>query len=448
MSGVRRRRAHGLGALVRMAWPVVITQLGYVGMGLVDTAFVGRLGSVPLAGVALGNGIFHALVLFVMGTVDAVTPMVAQAFGAGERRRCGEVVWAGLFVGMALGLPLLVFFLDCRSALRLLGQEPAVVEEAQRYLHARAWAIVPFCAFAAFRGFMNGIGRVRVVMAVTVLANGVNAATDWLFVFGRAGLPPLGIAGAGWATVASRAFMWLALLAWTRRAPFAPFGLGPRWPRWRTVRRLLTLGLPIGTHILAEVGVFAAVAVLMGRLGAAAQAAHQVALSLASFTFMVALGVGVAASIRVGQAIGRGDLEEAAHTQRLALLCGSALMTCSALAFLLVPRALASLFTAEAATIAGAVALLRVAAAFQLVDGAQAVAGGCLRGAGDTRTPMLAQIVGHWAIGLPVGAALAFATPLGGVGLWIGLTLGLSVVAFWLVRRVLSGRWRHEAPLF
>jgi MATE family multidrug resistance protein len=426
---------------------VVVTQMGYVGMGLVDTMVVGHLGAVPLAAVALGNSIFFALSLFVVGTLDAVTPMSAQAFGAGQHDRCGESVWAGLWVGGLLGLPLVWLFLDCRWLLELLRQDPAVIAETHAYLHARAWAVIPFCGFAAYRGLMNGTGDVRPVMVVTLLANGVNLLADWALVFGNLGLPEMGIAGAGWATTASRGFMWVALVALTARPRFARYGLWPRVPGWQTVKRLLVVGLPIGGHIVAEVGVFASVAVLMGWLGPTQQAAHQVAISLASFTFMIPLGVGVAASIEVGQAIGRDDYDGAARAQKLALMCGTGVMCVSALMFLLVPGLLAALFTEDAAVVASAVTLLRVAAAFQVVDGAQAVAGGCLRGAGDTRTPFYAHLLGHWGLGLPVGAFLAFKTPLGGRGLWLGLTVGLTFVAVWLVRRILGGAWRERGKL-
>ncbi len=441
-SVIPSRAGHEAGATLRLAGPVIFTQIGQFAMGLVDTLMVGPLGAVALASVSFANGIYYTSVLLFGGVILALDPIVAQAFGAGTRERCGEALWSGLWLAIIVSVPLTVAFLHLEPLLGRLGQDPEVVAATAALLRGRALSIPAFLAFAACRSFLNGIGDVRPVLWITALANGLNALVDWVLVYGKLGVPALGVAGLGYSSAIVRTAMLVAAAAWIARRRYRPFARGPRFPGPAALGRVLRLGLPIGGQIGAEVGVFSAVAIFMGWIGPAAQGAHQVALQLAILTFMVPQGIGIAASIRVGQAIGRGDLEAAARAGRVALLLGTAFMAACALVLASFPHALAGLFTDDAAVVARAAVLIRIAAAFQVFDGAQAVGAGCLRGAGDTRAPLLANLVSHWGLGLPLGYALAFRLGLGAPGLWWGLTTSLATVAVLLVLRFLRLRMR------
>ncbi len=437
-----------IGATLRLAAPVILAQLGMMLMGIVDTAMVGRLpGEDALAAVSVGNAFLMTITLFVGGILVALDPIVAQAVGADRKERCGEALWTGLWIGLAAAIPVTLLFLDVRWLLVLARQEPEIVEATGAYLHGRAFAVLPFLLFAAFRGFLNGLADVRAVLVIAVLANAVNVVADWALIFGHLGMPALGVAGAGYATSVSRWFMLVAIVVVVARPRYRIYDLRPRLPRPGQILEILRVGAPIGAQISAEVGIFSAVSIAMGWIGKSELAAHQIALSLASLTFMIPLGLGIAASVRVGQLVGSDDLDGAARAGRVAIILGGATMACSAIAFAVAPGLLAAVFTSDAAVIAAAVVFVRMAAAFQIFDGIQTVATGCLRGAGDTRTPFLANLIAHWAVGLPLGAWLAFGTSMGGPGLWVGLTVGLVGVAVVLARRFLVGSWRARARI-
>jgi MATE family multidrug resistance protein len=298
------------------------------------------------------------------------------------------------------------------------------------------WSLAPLLAYIVFQRYLQAIGQVGAVTFAFVSANVVNAFVAWLLIFGRLGFPALGAEGAGWATLLSRLYLTAALGAFTvwhaRRAQTGLLETPFRIERARLVE-LVRLGFPAAVQRVLEIGVFATAALLAGRLEPAALAAHQVALSAAAFTFMVPLGISSAAAIRVGYALGRGDGAAAARAGWTALLLGAAFMGAAGVVFVAVPGAILRIFTTEPTVIATGIGLLGVAALFQLFDGVQVVATGALRGTGDTRTPMLANLVANWLVGLPVGYGLCFWRGQGVVGLWMGLCLGLVVVAVLLV---------------
>jgi MATE family multidrug resistance protein len=274
-------------------------------------------------------------------------------------------------------------------------------------------------------------------MVTLVTANLVNAAAGWILIFGHLGAPALGAEGAGWATCIARFYMFASLLGyvlWSDRALRRGWRDLPLRPDAQRLRALCALGLPAALQTALEVGVFAAAAAFIGRLGATSLAAHQLALNAAALTFMVPLGVSSAGAVRVGQALGRADVGAAARAGWTALLVGAGFMLCAGLAFVLFPRTILRALTTERSVIATATSLLLIAALFQLFDGVQVVATGVLRGTGETRTPMVANLVGHWALGLPIGYALCFWWAWGAVGMWIGLSVGLIVVALVLLR--------------
>jgi multidrug resistance protein, MATE family len=432
---------------LRLAGPVVVAQLGMMTMGLVDILMVGPLGAEALAAVSLGNALFFALLIFCGGVLMALDTLVSQAVGAGEAGRAGALLWQGAWLALVLGLGLNLLFLDVEWVLVLLRQPEEVVGPTGDYLWARSFSAVPFLAFAACRGLLNGIGDTRPVMIVTLVANVVNLLADAVLIHGLLGAPALGVLGAGVATSVVRWFM-LGAIVWVLRDPrYRRYDLSARRPGPAEVWRIFRLGLPIGAQFLVEVGLFSATGILVGWLGAIPLARHQIALTCASFTFMVPLGLGVAATVRVGHAVGRGDPVAAMIAGRAALALGLLSMIVPSLVFLLAPSLLARAFTADPEVIAGAATLLRIAAVFQLADGLQAVAAGCLRGAGDLRAPLVANLVSHWVVGLPLGAGLAFGLGWGTAGLWWGLTVALTLVALILAWRFLRGGWRRLSRL-
>lgn len=434
---------------IELALPAILTQLGLNFMSNVDSIIVGRVvGEAALGGVGLGNSIFFGVTLFALGTIMALDPLIAQAFGAGDRRRCALLLSQGVWLALAMSVPLVILFLDVSWLLRFLDQEPEIAAEATAYLRGRAWNVPTLLLFGALRGFLNGVGNTRAVMVVVLVANLVNGAAVLVLVTGAGGLfPPLGSAGAGYGTALTGVYMMLALLRVIRSPLYADFDLRRHALDLATVGRIVRFGAPIGATITAEVGVFTAAFLVMGQLGRTAAAAHNVALTLASMTFMVPLGIGIAASIRIGQAIGRGAPADAARTGFIAYVLGVGFMVLSAIVLAIVPGPLARIYAKEPEVVALAITLIRIAALFQISDGAQAVGAGCLRGAGDSRTALIVNLAAHWGVGFPVGLALAYPAGLGATGMWLGLTTSLTLVGVILAFRFRSGRWRVLAPV-
>jgi len=307
---------------------------------------------------------------------------------------------------------------------------------AQPYLSVLAWSIPPLLVYSSLRRYLQGMGVVRPVMIALATANLLNVAVNWVLIFGRLGAPALGVPGSAWATVAARTLMCgflMAVILYREHGRRPGLFETPLRIEWARMRRLIALGFPAASQVTLEVGVFAAATALAGRLAPAALAAHQIALNIAGFTFMVPLGVASAGAVRVGHAVGRRDAAGAARSGWTALLFGTLFMACASAVFLLIPRALIGAFTSDASVLRIGTSLLFVAAVFQLFDGLQGVATGVLRGLGDTRTPMLWNLGAHWFIGLPLGYGLCFVAGLGVIGLWWGLSSGLIICGVALV---------------
>jgi MATE family multidrug resistance protein len=297
-------------------------------------------------------------------------------------------------------------------------------------LSVLTWSVLPLLLYASFRRYLQGMGVVRPVMFALIAANAVNLFVNWLLIYGRLGAPALGATGSAWATVIARigmAAVLLAVIIARERGPRPGLFATPLRIDLARMRRLVRLGFPAASQITLEVGVFAAATALAGRLAPASLAAHQIAVNIAAFTFMVPLGVASAGAVRVGQAVGRGDRAGVARSGWTALLFGAFFMSCAAMTFLLAPRQLIGAFTSDRRVIEVGVSLLFVGAIFQLFDGVQGVATGILRGLGDTRVPMLWNLAAHWCIGLPLGYALCFRAGYGVVGLWWGISTGLII---------------------
>jgi multidrug resistance protein, MATE family len=419
--------------LARLAAPLAAAQAGTNLMGLVDVAVLGRLGATELAASGLGNAIFFAFSVFGMGMVMGVDPLIAQALGAGDRRRARHVLWQGVWLGLVVAGVLTLIMAAAALVLPWTGAQAELVSPARIYLLVRLTSLVPHLLYFVMRAYLQAHGTTRPLLYSMIAANVFNLFADIVLVFGAGPIPAMGIAGAALATVACTIlqFVWVGVAAFRIRID------GPVDHRWTQpeIARAFRVGLPLGLQMGAEVGVFALVGLLASRLGTLHLAAHQLAISLASLTFCVALGVASAGSVRVGRAIGARNTAATRVAGHTAIMLGMAVMGVSALAFALFPRAIARLVTNQENVIAAALPLMLVAAVFQLSDGTQAVGAGVLRGAGDTRWSFYANVFGHWFIGLPVALLLGFGMGLGIVGLWWGLCAGLTVVAVLLFLR-------------
>ncbi|HEX8791360.1 MAG TPA: MATE family efflux transporter [Polyangiaceae bacterium] len=417
--------------------PIAIAQLGLVAMGLVDTAVIGRLSVDDLAGAGIGRSLGYASVMLAIGVAMGLEPVAAQAIGAGDEGRAWRGLVANLRAGLLLSIPLVGAAFAITLALPALGVAAAVVTRVRLYLLGQAPGLALNAAFVAGRVFLQAHGRTAPALVGSLVANGVNLVASNLLVRGDAaltavglrprGLPALGALGGGIAfsiaTVILVVFVLAAALRHRTTAPGAPVPMSIAY----------RLGIPIGSQLLAEVGIFALVALLSGALGAEVASAHQIAIMMASFTFMGALGVSGATAVRVGHAVGAGRSPR--RPGGLGIALGAAGMILGAIAFAAFPRALVSIFTSDERVIAIGIGLVRIAAVFQLFDGVQAVAAGALRGAGDVRFPFVANVVAHWLVGFPVALLLGFALHGGAPGLWWGLTAGLVVISVVLAAR-------------
>jgi MATE family, multidrug efflux pump len=425
--------------MLRLALPVVIVQVGMMAMGVVDTIMVGHISARALAAVALGNLYFFSLAVFAMGTLMVLDPVVAQAVGARDHAAVARAVQRGVIMAALLTLPAAVLLTVAMPVFALARQPAEVVPLAAAYALRSVPGTFPFLLFIVFRQSLQAMGRLAPIVVAIVAANLANAALNWVLIFGHLGVPAMGVVGSAWATSVSRAL--LVLILWlTARRELVPLLWPIRREIWRfdPLGRMLRLGLPIGAQHLLEFGAFALVALMMGWMGTRQMAGHQVAINLAALTFMVPLGVGDAASVLVGRAIGRGDSAGTRGAARAALTAGVVFMSTTAAVFLGFPEPLARLYSRELDVIAIAAALIPIAGVFQVFDGLQVVAAGVLRGAGDTRGPMLINLLGYWVLGLPLSVYLGFVAEWGPAGLWWGLVLGLGIVAISLLIRVRS----------
>ncbi len=423
--------------MLRLAIPVVVIQVGMMTMGVVDTIMVGHISAQALAAVALGNLYFFTLAVFAMGTLMVLDPVVAQAVGAGESSAVARAVQRGIIIAAVLTVPVALLLTSAAPAFSLARQPAEVIPLAAAYAVRTVPGVFPFLLFVVFRQSLQAMGRTAPIVGAIIAANLANGALNWVLIFGHLGFPAMGVVGSAWATTISRILLVAGLWMAARRElrPLL-FPLRPEIWHLEPLRRMFRLGLPIGTQHVLEFGAFALVALMMGWMGTWEMAGHQVAINLAALTFMVPLGVGDAASVLVGQAVGRGDPEGTRGAARAAFACGVTFMAVTAAIFLSVPEQLARLYSRDLEVVSVAAMLIPIAGVFQVFDGTQVVAGGVLRGLGDTRAPMVANLLGYWLVGIPVSVYLAFEANLGPAGLWWGLVLGLGLVGATLLVRV------------
>lgn len=428
--------------MLSLAAPIVALQLGMMLFGVVDMMFLGRLGADAISGVGVANAVYFGLFIAGLGALLGIDTMASRAWGAGQ-----PAVAAGVFVhalALAVAVAALAFaatFL-APAFFALMSVDPGVAATAADFLGVVRYMMFPALLFVACRQYLQAQDVTRPLMWAVAAGNALNVFLNWVLIFGNLGAPALGVRGSGLASLTSTTLM-LGLVGWTAAGRVRAAGW--KFHGWHrpVFRELLALGVPAGLQTLVEVCAFGFTTVLLGRLGPVPTSGHQIALNLASVTFMVPLGISFAAAVRVGQAVGRGDRPGAARQGDAALSLGLVFMSATALLFWAVPGVLVGLYTKDAAVTATAVPLVFVAALFQVFDGAQVVLTGALRGVGETRLALLANVLGHWCVGLPVGAYLGLGRGWGPVGLWWGLLTGLVVTA-----GILFAAWRRRsAPL-
>jgi MATE family multidrug resistance protein len=430
-----------LRAMLSLSAPVILSELAWILMGIVDTIVVGPLGPAAIGAVGTGSTVFFSVVVLGMGTLFALDTYVGQAFGGGRVEECHRWLVAGAQLALVLSIVLVAIGLSGVALLPRVGLHPDVLVLLQPYLGALMWSVPPLLAFTVFRRYLQAMNVVRPIMFVVVAANAVNLVANVGLVYGRWGLPALGVAGSAYATLAARVFMAGALLAVIiARERRTPSG-------WRNVSfaldvarmgQLVRVGVPAALQIMLEVGVFAAVSLIAGSITPLAVAANQVVLNIAGFVFMIPYGISSAAAVRVGQAVGRGDRHGVRLAGWSALGLGWACALAMSLLFAIAPEPLLRLFTNDTGVLATGMVLLRLCAVFFPFDTSQTIMTGALRGLGETRWPMAVNLVGHWGIGLPAAWFLCFHRGWGVAGLWAGLTAGIITIGIGLI--VIWGR--------
>ena len=436
------RLRHAIETL-RLAGPLAVAQLAGMAMGVTDTVLLGALGGDALAAGGLGSMLFITLTILFQGMLTAVSIVVAQARGAGNEDGVAAPYWAGLAMALLLSVPAFILFSLAEPLLLLAGQPALLARDAGSFLEVMRWAAPgAMVAIGLMRSFLPAIGQGQALLWVTLAAVPLNAVLCWGLIHGAWGLPELGMRGSAMATVVVETGMTLALLAWLHGRPALRRFVAPRRPGAALLRRMLALGLPVTGTFAVETGLFLAIGLLVGRLGAGPLAAHQIALSIVSVSFMIPLAIAQAANVRVGNRVGAGDLAGARRAGLVAIGLAGLTEAVAALALLLAPGTLAGLYIdpalpANAEAYRTALSLLGIAAAFQVADGVQSAAGGALRGLGDTQVPFLLAAWGYWAVGFPAAWWLTARVGAGAAGAWWGLAGGLVLVAVLLTGRFL-----------
>ncbi|MBO6719570.1 MAG: MATE family efflux transporter [Rhizobiaceae bacterium] len=439
-------------ATILLAWPMILTNLAQMGMTTTDVVMMGRLGPEALAAGALGGNLYFGPMMLGLGLMLASSPMIATELGRNKHsvREVRRTVRQGLWLAVTASVPIWLFLWHGGSFLAWMGQQPNLAADAGDYLRAMLWATLPFYGYIVLRNFISALERPGWALAVVCMAVVFNAFANWCLMYGNLGFPKLELVGAGIATTLSMTLMFTGMaLVVTFERQFRRYRLfGRFWrPDWPRFVQMFKLGAPIAGILAFEVSIFNAATFMMGLIGPVALAAHAIAIQVASVSFMVPMSIGQAVTVRVGRAFGARDFDAVGRAGWTALALGSTFMAAMAVLMLLFPTVLIAGFInlgdpANAAVIGTAVTFLSLAALFQIVDGAQAVAAGMLRGLHDTTKPMLLAAIGYWGIGLPLGYILAFNYGLDGVGIWLGLFFGLASVAVLLV-----ARWMRRGTL-
>jgi MATE family multidrug resistance protein len=434
--------------MLELAMPLVMAELGWMTMGIVDTMMVGRLpdSARAIGAVSLASILYIAVAIFGTGLMLGLDTLVSHSFGAGDVEDCHRSLVNGVYLSIAISPVLMGLVRAVEPILRAVKIDPSVFDLTIPYLRALNWGTLPLLLYFVFRRYLQGMSLAKPVMFALISANLVNAVGNWVLIYGHWGFSAMGTVGSGWSTCVARIYMMGVLLVYSVYYDHRhETGLrdARRLPDFFRIWQLVQLGFPAATQFGMEVGVFAIATTLIGKLGAVPLASHQIALNTVSLTYMVPLGISSAAAVRVGQALGRNDPHGASRAGWTAMALGAGFMACMGILLMAVPRIIVRIYTPDPVVIEAATGLLFVGAFFQLFDGLQTVATGALRGAGDTRTPMLCHLIFYWFLGLPVGAFLCFRWGWGAKGLWTGLCLALI-----LIGTVLLYFWHRKEQSF
>lgn len=433
---------------IRLSLPIILGELAQISLHLIDSAMIGAVGYKHLAAAALAFNVVNIPFVLGIGITISVSQMVALARGRRDRALISHYLYNGFWLCAAAAAVISLSLQFATGLLYRLDQDPQVVEYAVPFMRLLSWSIVPMLLFLALKHFTDGLELTRVAMTLSILALPINAAINWLLIFGRWGFPRLELVGAGWGTLITRSliFVVLAIIVLTRPI-FSEFVAvrGEQWTlRRETLRDLLRIGVPSGLQMGLEVGAFGVSAILIGMIDAVSLAAHQIAIGCAGFTFLVAAGLSQGSSIRTSNALGRGDWTLIAAIGKSTLLTALAWGAFCALNFVVFREQLSSAFSREKPVVALAATLMFFAALFQISDSVQAICAGLLRGIKDVKVPTILISVAYWVVGLPAGYVLAFYFDLGAVGMWLGFIVGLTFSAAALTMRFLNRVRRRE----
>ena len=433
-----------------LAYPVMLSQLGHVLVGVVDSLMVGQLGVFPLAAVTLANGIFYFFMTFGLGISYAITPLVAEADGQGDKVRSGNVLKHGILINTITAAILFLAIWIMTGQLDHFGQDENVVEQAIPYLFVIGLSLIPFMLFQTFRQFCEGLSETKLPMYVSIIANVLNVVLNYILIFGKLGFEPMGLLGAGVATFISRTVMAIILAVYLySSSKYKPYWAGIKLAVLNKllVVKMLKIGVPAGLQFIFEVGAFVLAAFMMGWINAKTLAAHQIAINLASISYMMATGLAAAATIRVGNQLGRKDIPTMRTATNTIFIMVAIFMTSCAILFVIGRFWLPTIYIDDNEVIGIASSLIAVAALFQLSDGIQVVGLGALRGMSDVKVPTYITFVAYWVLGLPIGYVLTFELGMGPNGIWFGLTIGLTIAAVLVYRRfnILSKRMLPKA---
>ncbi len=417
---------------IKLAVPVSVGQLGQIMFGVVDSLMVGRVGAESLAASALVNGLFFLVMVLGIGLSMAITPLVAMAKGGSEHDKCGVILRQSLIVNVAFAviLNILIYFMS--FTIPFLGQSPAVTSLAISYMKILSFSVIPFMLFQTYRQFVEGLSDTKPPMYAALAANIVNALVNYVLIFGKFGFPAMGLDGAGIATVATRSFMAFFLLYYViRNSKYKEYDPSLKFRRLdkKIIKKIISIGLPSGFQYTFEVGAFAFAAVMVGWINANAQAAHQIAINLASISYMVVLGISSAGTIRVSGKLGEKNYSDMKRAGFSALALSVMFMAATGILFILLRNFLPTLYIGDSAVIETASSLLVITAIFQVADGIQAVGLGILRGLTDVKIPLYIAIFAYWFISLPIAYVFGFVLGYGVIGVWIGLSAGLFTAA-------------------
>jgi multidrug resistance protein, MATE family len=421
-----------LRALLRLAIPVVLSELAWMMMSVVDTIMVGRLSPEAIGAVGLSSSLYYIPALFGTGLLLGLDTLVSQAHGRGDHIDCRKWVMQGIYIVLLFSIPVMVIVQWIPALLPRWGTNPAVASQTAEYIRLLNWGTPWLLAYACFRRYLQGMHIVKPVTFALITANIVNLVGNWLLIYGKFGLPQMGVRGSALSTVLARVYMAGFLIAVAVRQEhkaggsfFARFPL----PNKKRILRILQLGGPAATQMIFEIGAFGGATAIAAKLSADSLAAHQIALNIASVTYMVPLGISAAAAVSVGHNLGAQDPARARRTGYLAIGVAAAFMALMALLLTAFPHHIVWIYTPDPRVMAIGAPLLALAAAFQIFDGIQTTTTGCLRGLGYTKAPMILNFIGYWVIGLPLGYWLCFSEKLGVYGVWIGLTIALVFIA-------------------